>query len=97
MRVTGCRWPYYGYYFRILKRQGAHAPGGTKDYVVDGRMTGGFALFAYPAEYGDSGVMTFTVNDQGIVFEKNLGPGTTALARAIEQYDPDQSWRVPAD
>jgi len=89
--------PYYGYYFRILKRQGAHAPGGTKDYLVDGRMTGGFALLAYPAEYGDSGVMTFTVNDQGIVFEKNLGPGTTAVARAIEQYDPDQSWRVPAD
>jgi Protein of unknown function (DUF2950) len=89
--------PYYGYYFRILRRQGAHAPGGAKDYIIDGHMTGGFALLAYPAEYGDSGVMTFMVNDQGIVFEKNLGPGTAALARAIEQYDPDESWRVPAD
>jgi len=89
--------PYYGYYYRILRRQGAHAPGGAKDYIVDGRMSGGFALLAYPAEYGDSGVMTFMVNDQGIVFEKNLGPRTAALARAIEQYNPDESWRVPAD
>ena len=89
--------PYYGYYFRVLRRQGAHAPGGAKDYIIDGHMTDGFALLAYPAEYGDSGVMTFMVNGQGIVFEKNLGPGTAALARAIEQYDPDESWRVPAD
>lgn len=89
--------PYYGYYFRILKRQGAHAPGGAKDYIVNGHMTGGFALLAYPAEYGDSGVMTFMVNEQGIAFEKNLGPGTAALARAIDQYDPDESWRVAAD
>ncbi len=89
--------PYYGYYFRILRRQGAHAPGGAKDYVIEGRMTGGFALLAYPAEYGDSGVMTFMVSEQGIVFEKNLGPGTASLARTIDQYDPDESWRVAAD
>jgi len=89
--------PYYGYYFRILRRQGAHAPGGAKDYIIDGHMTGGFALLASPAEYGDSGVMTFMVNDQGIVFEKNLGPETRALAHAIEQYDPDGSWRVATD
>ena len=89
--------PYYGYYLRILRRQGAHAPGGAKNYIIDGHMTRGFALLAYPVEYGDSGVMTFMVNEQGIVFEKNLGRGTAALARAIEQYDPDESWRVPAD
>ncbi len=89
--------PYFGYYYRILTRQGANAPGGAKDYVVGGRMSGGFALLAYPAKYGDSGVMTFMVNDQGIVFEKNLGPRTAALAPAIDQYDPDETWRVPAD
>jgi len=89
--------PYYGYYFRILRRQGAHAPGGAKDYVIDGHMTGGFALLAYPAEYGDSGVMTFMVNDQGIVFENNLGPKTAEFAAEIQQYDPDQSWRIAAD
>jgi hypothetical protein len=89
--------PYYGYYFQILTRQGAHAPGGAKDYVVGGHMTGDYALLAYPARYGDSGVMTFMVNSQGIVFEKNLGSNTAVLARAIEQYDPDATWRVPVD
>ncbi|MGA7540840.1 MAG: DUF2950 domain-containing protein [Steroidobacteraceae bacterium] len=87
--------PYYGYYFRILTGQGPHASGGAKSYLIDGRMTGGFALLAYPAEYGDSGVMTFMVSRNGIVFEKNLGPQTAAIAAEIKQYDPDGSWSPP--
>lgn len=87
--------PYYGYYYRILTRQGAHAPGGARDYVTsDGRMSGGFALLAYPARYGNSGVMTFIVNQNGIVREKNFGSHTAATTRAIRQYDPDPSWRI---
>ena len=87
--------PYYGYYYRILTRQGAHASGGARNYIgTDGRMTAGFALLAYPAAYGDSGVMTFIVNQNGIVREKNLGPHTAKLARAIKEYDPDPSWRI---
>ena len=85
--------PYYGYYFRILTAQGPHAPGGARSYRVDGRMTGGFALIAYPAKYGDSGIMSFIVNQDGIVFEKNLGPQTAKTARQIVQYDPDSSWK----
>jgi len=94
-RRSGKPRAYYGYYFRILSRQGAHAPGGDKSYLVDGRMSGGFGLLAYPARYGDSGVMTFIVNQNGIVFQKNLGPRTTAIARAIDRYDPDPSWTMP--
>jgi hypothetical protein len=93
--VGGKPQPYHGYYFRILTRQGTHAPGGAKNYVVDGHMTGGFALVAYPAVYGDSGVMTFIVSQDGIVFEKNLGPKTEAVARRIEEFDPDASWHAP--
>lgn len=90
--------PYYGYYYRILTRQGAHASGGARNYIgTDGHMNGGFALLAYPAAYGDSGVMTFIVNQNGIVREKNLGARTAKLARAIEEYDPDPSWRVALD
>lgn len=90
--------PYYGYYYRILTRQGAHASGGARNYIAaDGRMSGGFALLAYPAAYGDSGIMTFIVNQNGIVREKNLGPHTAKLARAIEEYDPDASWRIALD
>jgi hypothetical protein len=88
--------PYHGYFYRILTRQGAHAPGGAKDYVVDGRMTRGFALLAFPAKWGDSGVMTFIVDQDGIVFEKNLGPETGRLAPEIGEYDPDPSWRSAA-
>jgi hypothetical protein len=87
--------PYHGYLYRILTRQGAHASGGAKDYVVKGHMTGGFALVAYPARWGDSGIMTFIVNQDGIVFEKNLGPDTEQLARQITEYDPDSSWSTP--
>jgi hypothetical protein len=86
--------PYNGYYFHILTQQGPNAPGGAKDYVVDGRMTGGFALIAYPATHGDSGIMTFIVNQDGIVYQKNLGPDTPRIAAAITQYDPDGSWQV---
>ncbi len=87
--------PYHGYYYKILKRQGKHASGGAKDYVVKGRMTEGFALLAFPAKWLDSGVMTFMVNEHGIVFEKNLGPNTAEVARKITEFDPDLSWKTP--
>jgi hypothetical protein len=86
--------PYYGYYFRILTQQGPNAPGDARNYVINGYMTGGFALIAYPATYGDSGIMTFIVNQDGIVYQKNLSSATTRLAREIMQYDPDGSWQV---
>jgi hypothetical protein len=85
--------PYHGYYFRILKAQGADAPGGALDYVVNGKMIGGFALIAYPAEYGNSGVMTFLVNHAGTVYQKDLGPRTEAIARRLTEFDPDQTWK----
>ena len=84
--------PYHGYYFKILKSQGSNAPGGELDYVVNGKMAGGFGLIAYPAQYGVSGIMTFTVNQLGIVFEKDLGPKTEEIAKAITKYDPDKTW-----
>jgi Protein of unknown function (DUF2950) len=84
--------PYHGYYYRILTRQGAGASGGTYDYLVKGKMRGGFALLAFPAEYGNSGIMTFIVNHDGIVFQKDLGPKTALLARKIESFAPDQTW-----
>ena len=87
--------PYYGYYFRILTSQGPHAPGGAHSYLVGGKMTGGFALLAYPAKYGDSGIMTFMVNQAGIVFQKNLGLRTARIASKIVRYDPDESWTAP--
>jgi hypothetical protein len=83
---------YHGYRYRILKAQGAGAPGGAYDYLVKGGMMGGFALVAWPATYGNSGVMTFLVNHDGIVFEKDLGPETSALAQKITKFDPDDSW-----
>ena len=86
--------PYYGYYFHILTGQGQKAPGGAKNYIVNGHMTGGFALVAYPATYGDSGVMTFIVNSNGIVYQKNFGPKTRRIAGGIMQYDPDPSWKA---
>jgi len=86
--------PYYGYFFKILTQQGENAPGGTMNYIVNGHLTGGFGLIAYPATYGDSGIMTFIVNQDGIVYQKNLGPATTGIAQQIMQYDPDSSWQV---
>ena len=83
---------YHGYYYRILKRQGAGAPGGAYDYLVKGKMKGGFALIAMPAEYGNSGIMTFMVNHDGTVFQKDLGPNTTKVAAKIDAFAPDQGW-----
>ncbi|HEX8740325.1 MAG TPA: DUF2950 domain-containing protein [Casimicrobiaceae bacterium] len=85
--------PYHGYYYRILLAQGPGADSGAYDYIVKGRMIGGFALIAYPAGWGSSGVMTFIVNQDGVVYEKNLGPRTSALATAIHRFDPDATWR----
>ena len=85
--------PFHGYYFRILKGQGSKAPGGAYSYVINGHMVAGFALVAWPAEYGASGVMTFVVNRNGIVYEKDLGPKTTKTAQAMTRYNPDQTWK----
>ena len=84
--------PYHGYYYRVLKRQGGGAEGGAFDYVVEGRMIGGFGLLAYPAEYGNSGIMTFMVNHDGVVLQKDLGPDTEDLASKIEAFAPDETW-----
>jgi Protein of unknown function (DUF2950) len=91
-KAGGAPIPYHGYYYRILTRQGANAPGGAYDYLAKGKMIGGFALVAYPAQYGNSGIMTFIVNQDGTVFQKDLGPQTNKLARKIESFDPDQTW-----
>jgi len=85
--------PYHGYLYRILTAQGANAPGGAKSYLKNGRMTEGYALVAWPAKFDDTGVMTFIVNQDGIVYEKSLGPNTDAIARAMKTYDPDASWQ----
>jgi hypothetical protein len=84
--------PYNGYMFRILTSQGRHAPGGAKNYIVDGKMRAGFAFVAYPVEYRSSGVMTFVVDESGTIYEKDLGPNTTKLAQAMTIYDPDSTW-----
>ena len=84
--------PFNGYFFRILTSQGGHAPGGVKNYVVDGKMSAGFAFVAYPADYRSSGVMTFIVSESGTIYEKDLGPNTTKLAEAMTAYDPDSTW-----
>ncbi|OPY86452.1 MAG: hypothetical protein A4E72_01665 [Syntrophus sp. PtaU1.Bin208] len=85
--------PFQGYYFRILTAQGGNAPGGAYDYVVKGNMVLGFGLIAYPARYGASGIMTFLVNQQGSVYQKDLGKNTAEAAAAIRAYDPDKTWR----
>ena len=84
--------PYHGYYYRILTRQSAGAPGGAYDYLVKGKMKGGFALIAVPAEYGNSGIMTFMVNHDGTVFQKDLGLNTSASARNVNSFSPDDTW-----
>ena len=83
---------YHGYVYRVLTGQGSHAPGGAKSYIENGNMTRGFALLVYPIEYGQSGIMTFVVNQQGVVFQKDLGDRTAELASAITVYDPDKAW-----
>lgn len=86
--------PYHGYYYRILKAQGENAPGGTLNYVVHGHMMGGFGLIAFPAQYGVSGIMTFIVNHDGVVYQRDLGPNTAAIAEKITRFDPDKSWKA---
>jgi hypothetical protein len=89
---TGQPIAYHGYFYRILKQQGKNALGGARDYVVRGKMIGGFALVAYPAEYGNSGVMTFIVNQDGVVYQKDLGKKTTQAAKVMKSFDPDKTW-----
>lgn len=84
--------PFHGYYFKILKGQGKHAQGGAYDYVVKGKMLLGFAMVAYPAEYGNSGVMALTVNQEGMIYEKDLGKDTTRIAEGMKIFDPDKTW-----
>jgi hypothetical protein len=84
--------PFNGYFFRILTSQGPHALGGAKNYIVDGKMTAGFAFVAYPAEYRSSGVMTFIVDASGTIYEKDMGPNTVKMTEAMNAYDPDPSW-----
>jgi hypothetical protein len=84
--------PYHGYYYKILTAQGKDAPGGAYSYLVKGKMIGGFAVVAYPAEYANSGIMTFIVNHDGKVFQKNLGSNTAAIAKGMKEYNPDRTW-----
>ncbi len=88
------RSPYHGYYYRILKQQGKDARGGAYSYVVNGHMIGGFAVVAFPAKYGDSSVMSFIVNQDGVIYEKNLGPRTAPIAQGMTTYNPDASWKA---
>ncbi|HEU0251507.1 MAG TPA: DUF2950 domain-containing protein [Pyrinomonadaceae bacterium] len=89
--------PFHGYYFKILTRQGKSAPGGAYSYIINGNMIAGFALVAYPATWNNSGVMTFVVNQEGRVYEKNLGPRTTQIAAAMTEYNPDSTWSLVRD
>jgi hypothetical protein len=86
--------PYHGYYFRMLKAQGPSAPGGAAEYVVNGRMTGGFAVLAYPAEHGNSGIMAFLVSHSGVLYEADLGLDTVGIARSMNVYEPGPQWRA---
>ncbi len=89
--------PFHGYFFKILTRQGASAPGGAYNYLINDNMIAGFALVAYPAKWGSSGVMTFVVNQEGRVYEKNLGARTAEVAGAMSEYNPDPTWRLVRD
>jgi len=91
---SGGRHPFHGYFFKILTRQGPAAPGGAYNYIINFNMIGGHALIAYPDKWGNSGVMTFIVNQQGRVYEKNLGPKTDAVAAAVTEYNPDTTWKL---
>jgi Protein of unknown function (DUF2950) len=96
-RVGAGRTPFHGYYFKILTKQGAAAAGGELEYIVNGKMIGGFALVAYPAEYRNSGVMTFIVNHAGTVFQKDLGPNTAQVAERMTAFNPDKTWQKVSD
>ena len=89
--------PFHGYFFRVLPRQGKHAPGGNYNYVIHGNMIGGFALVAWPASYGETGIMTFIVNQQGRVYQRDLGPQTAKTVAKLKEYDPDKEWGVSPD
>jgi hypothetical protein len=89
--------PFHGYYFHMLTGQTDKAPGGAKDYMVDGKMVGGFAFVAYPAEYGNSGIMTFIINQDGVLLQKDLGKTTTETASAMTKFDPDPNWKIVAN
>jgi hypothetical protein len=91
---SGSRAPYHGYYFKILTSQGASAPGGKYSYIINGNMIAGYALVAYPADWGKSGVMTFIINQQGRVYEKNLGSNTASAASHMTSYNPDSTWKL---
>ena len=84
--------PFHGYFYRILTKQGPAARGGAKEYVVNGKMTRGFAFVAYPDKYGDTGITTFIVDRSGVVYEKNLGKDTIDLAKAMTEFNPDKTW-----
>jgi hypothetical protein len=88
--------PYHGYFYRILTKQGKDAPGGARDYLINGHMIGGFAVIAYPARYGVSGIMSFIVNQDGVAYEQNLGKNTAAIASKINMFNPDASWKQVA-
>ena len=94
--MAGKPTPYHGYYYKILKGQGLDAPGGAYDYVVRGKMMGGFAMVASPAQYGSSGVMTFIVNHDGVVYEKDLGSNTPQTVASMSKFNPDKSWKETA-
>ena len=89
--------PFHGYYYKVLTRQGADAPGGKYDYVINGNMIAGFGFVAWPASYGTNGIMTFIVNQRGRVYQKDLGPNTAKLAEGMKEYDPDKTWTVSPD
>jgi hypothetical protein len=89
--------PFQGYFFKVLTRQGKSAPGGKYNYLINGNMIGGFALVAWPAEYGESGIMTFIVNQQGRVYQKDLGVKTGQVATAMKEYNPDKTWTISPD
>ena len=90
----GAHEPFHGYYFQMLDKQGPDAKGGAKNYVVNGKMTGGFGVLAYPAQYDDSGIMTFLINQNGVVYEKDFGKTTEETAKAITEFNPDKTWKT---
>ena len=89
--------PFRGYFYRILTRQGKNGPGGAKSYIVNGKMSEGFAVVAYPAEYRSSGVMTFIVSEDGVVYQKDLGKKTDVAAKSMNEYNPNASWQKAED
>jgi hypothetical protein len=89
--------PYRGYFYRVLTRQGKNGPGGAKSYIVNGKMSEGFAVVAYPAEYRSSGVMTFIVSEDGVVYQKDLGKKTDVVAKSMNEYNPNASWQKADD